>query len=166
MACLVNYMDRPAPSRITPWPGNPVNEISEISMHMKALARSAGKAGRKIKACYKGEEYSFDSIREAADFMCADAKNLGRNVNNKTVPHVDGIEWIEVSGERYFKKKIQHNHRKVKAIIKGEEVIFDKVVDAMDFFMVTRMTIHSWIRGGCLRDNGVSYIGYYDGGNL
>jgi hypothetical protein len=156
----INYLERPAPSRLTPWPGNPVNELFENSIAMKHMGANNGRAGHKLKAGYDGIEQSFDSIREAADAMRVDAKSLGRNVNNRTVPQKDNIQWLEVDGYRFYKTKPVHTKKKVKAIIKGEEVIFDRVIDAMDFFMVTRPTILSWIRGACNRDNGVSYIGF------
>lgn len=157
---MIDYLSRPAPSRITPWPGNPGNEMCDRTSEMQQLGANNGRKGKTLKAFYKGKEYEFSSIREASETMNLGSKSLGRNVANKTVPQIDGIEWIEVDGQRYHKKKVVYNHRKIKAVIYDEVIIFDKVVDAMDFFMVTRVTIHSWIKAGCQRDNGLTYLGY------
>ena len=159
---MINYLERPAPSRLTPWPGNPINEMSVISCTMKSIGSNNGMPGKKLKVSFKGVEKTFDTIGDAAEFMDINRNALGRNLLKNKVPQVDGIDWIELDGTKIYRKPISYTSgRGVKAIVHGEEIIFKSISESLDFFMVTRQTIHSWIKSGCARDNGVEYIGYY-----
>ena len=153
---MINYLERPAPSRLTPWPGNPVNQAAAT---LGTIRRRP--PDKKLKAMFKGEVIDFDSINSAAEHMDINPSTLWRNVSRKRTPMKDGLDWIEIKGVRFEKSVSIIKCQEVRAVVKGEQFIFSKMQEAMDFFGVTRVTIISWIKGGCTRDNGVEYIGYY-----
>ena len=158
---MINYLERPAPSRLTPWPGNPVNPMFALSEKMRRRGAKNGRPGKKLKAMFKGKVIDFDSVKNAAEHMGIHLTTLERNVRKERTPKKDGLDWIEIGGVRFEKSVSIIKCQEVRAVVKGEQIIFSKMQEAMDFFGVTRVTIISWIKSGCTRDNGVEYIGYY-----
>jgi hypothetical protein len=150
-------MERPAPSRLTPWPGN-----EKLTLPEDIDPEDGRKGYHMMKGCVlhyeNGEEFEFQSLKAAADHLGLNKTSFRNCINTGKIPLKDGLEGITYQDT--FLHDVAMGNRKACYIVTDKRHTFISSSELARTFGKCESVVRKWIKQGHSRTNGIMEIGY------
>lgn len=155
---MINYMERPAPSRLTPWPGNEKQTLPEETKD----SEDGRKGYHMMKGCVlhyeNGDEYTFFSLKTAAEHLGLNKTSFRNCINTGKIPLKDGLEGITYQDT--FLHEVAIGNRKPCYIVTDKRHEFMSSSELARTFERAESVVRKWIKQGHSLTNGIKEIGY------
>lgn len=157
---IIDYLSRPAPTRLTQWPGNREEKI--FSDKTDLIVEEEPKRGKHLKkslsVVVEGKEIYFHSRNEAADYLGVKHGTFNNCLKFMRLPKVDNLESIYYGDVCISVRPVNRRKKPLYIIDNGIRHEYESVGDASKKYGVGYSTLRKWLKRGSCNSRGITKV--------